>query len=86
MRDYIKVKFADDFRQQWIAGFASIDGDSEDLTEAAYLHGDYAESFKELTDRVSGQIGFVYHDDGNDYFEQVDDNWSIPETCFEFLD
>ena len=84
-KNYKKVKFSENFRSDWISGVALEDSISEDLAEAAYLHGEYKDSFKELEERVAGQIGFVYHDGGSDYFEKEDDNWSIPESCFEFV-
>ena len=84
-KNYKKVKFSEKFRYEWISGVAIDEGISKELAEASYLHGEYKDSFKELEDRVSGQIGFVYHDSGRDYFEKEDDNWLIPENCFEFI-
>ena len=86
MKEYKKVKFVENFRQVWTYANARDDGLTTERIEELYLHGEYSCSFNALEDRVSGNVGFVYHDSGNDYFEKEDDNWTIPSDCFEFLD
>ena len=85
-KEYKKVRFSKSFRAEWISGVAEQEGISNDYAEAIYLHGEYKQSFIELEERIAGNIGFVYEDNGGDYFEMEDDDWSIPEGCFEYLD
>lgn len=82
---WIKVRFNKSFRQDWIRGVAEIENMTPLDVISAYLTQEpERQSFKSLCDRLAGNVGFVQYDSGTEYFEKEDNNWAIPDSCFEF--
>lgn len=85
MECYLMVKFNKEFKADWLAYVANDEKVTIEEAESNYLCDEYGRSFHDLNDRVAGNIGFVKHSGNNDYFEIEDDNWCIPEECFEII-
>jgi hypothetical protein len=81
----IKVKFVEDFRNQWLKSAAELENITVELAKS-YYDGD---QLKKLSNRISGKEGIVTENkyfctkgSDRDYFEKTDNNFVIFSNLF----
>lgn len=81
----IKVKFVEDFRNQWLKSAAELENITIELAKS-YYDGD---QLKKLSNRISGKKGIVIENkyfctkgSDRDYFEKIDNNFVIFSNLF----
>ncbi len=74
----IKVEISSNFSILWIKKAA--DENEISIKEAKKYYNNFI--FRDLCNRISGKIVTLVKQ-GSQYFEEIDDNFPIPEICFK---